>query len=340
VLQFENSTPFSGMIMLFPDADGIDTLYTVIKGAFTLDGRASNRVRIADEQVPITLAPEFHGEPGLSSLKVPSDISLEKPAVDIVIMGHAWAPEKRPVSVMDVGVRVGPVQRIARVFGNRVWRYTGVGFQPSEPEPFQVMPLVWERAFGGKDVSPQGPIHDARNPAGTGFRVTEGGQPVEGVALPNIENPLELITTWNQQPTPMGFAPIDASWEPRRSYAGTYDERWEKERSPYLPADFDPRFLQIGPPELVAPQLRAGEWVDLRGFTPAGVMQYQLPLERPRVTYRMDGDDIDRPAPLDTVIIEPDLGRTTLVWRAALRCDKKALRVSEVEVNLVRPNQQ
>ena len=334
MLQFVNSTPFSGMIMLFPDGNGVDTLYTVIKGAFTVDANASNRVRIADEQVPVALAPEFHGEPGASSVKVPSDISLEKPAIDVVIIGHAWAPDQRPVSVMDVGARVGPLQRMARVFGNRVWRYTGVGFQASEPEPFQVMPLVWERAFGGKDVSQQGAIQDARNPVGTGFRVTEGGQPVEGVALPNIEDPRELITTWNQQPTPMGFAPIDAHWEPRRSFAGTYDERWEKERSPYLPTDFDPRFLQIGPPELIAPQLRDGEWVDLRGFTPEGVLQYQLPLERPRVIYRIDGSDIERPAMLDTIIIEPDLRRTTLVWRAAMRCDKKALRVAEVEATL------
>jgi hypothetical protein len=34
----------------------------------------------------------------------------------------------------------------------------------------------------------------------------------------------------------------------------------------------------------------------------------------------------------DTVIIEPDADRVVAVWRAALPCDKKALKVKEIAV--------
>jgi hypothetical protein len=324
-----------GNLAVFPDVEGIDTVYAALKATFVI-GVTTERtsVTFAETQVPVTLEPEYHGEPGLSSLKRHTDLSLEKPGTDIVVMGHAWAPNGRAVQVMDIGVRVGPVTKVARVFGDRVWTYAGVGFQATAPEPFEVMPIVWERAYGGIDVMKERKTQESRNPVGTGFRVSEGGLPVEGVRLPNIEDPRELISAWNQQPAPMGFAPIDASWEPRRSYAGTYDEQWERQRAPYLPADFDPRFLQIAPPDMIAPRLDGGEWVDLRGLTREGVMQFQLPRMQPRVVYVVDGSSIERPAVLDTVIIEPDAARLQLVWRAALKCDKKVLRVSEVEVSM------
>jgi hypothetical protein len=335
VLQFRNSTPFVGTIALLPDAQGIDTLYMIVKATFTVRrSAAGTSVELAQQQIPVTVAPEYYGEPGLSSIKRPSDISLEKPGTDVVIMGHAWAPNGRAVQVMDVGVRVGSIQKIARVFGDRVWTYSGVGFQSTAPEPFEMMPIVWERAYGGTDLSKQGPIQDGRNPVGTGFRVSEGGLPVEGVRLPNIEDPRNLITSWNQQPAPVGFAPIDAYWEPRRSYAGTYDEQWQKQRAPYLPDDFDPRFLQVAPVDMIAPRVEAGEWVDVRGMTPQGVLQFQLPAARPRIVYEIEGSVVERPALLDTIIIEPDDSQFQLVWRAALKCDKKALKVNQVEASL------
>lgn len=281
----------------------------------------------------MTVAPEYNGEPGKSSLKRASDLSLEKPAIDIVLAGHVWAPNQRPVQVMDVSLTVGPIQKIARVFGDRVWRYTGVGFEPTAPAPFTMMPVLWERSYGGRDRIAQGETQDARNPVGTGFRVPEG-EPVEGVRLPNFESPNEPIASWNQHPRPIGFGAIDAYWEPRRSYAGTYDERWQQSRAPYLPVDFDSRFLQVAPLDMIAATLDGGQWVDLRGFTPSGLLQFQIPTMRPRIVYRVDDAEVEKPAVLDTVILEPDNAQFQLVWRAALRCDKKTLRVSVVEASM------
>ncbi|MGH7504383.1 MAG: DUF2169 family type VI secretion system accessory protein, partial [Longimicrobiales bacterium] len=308
-------------------------LFTVVKATFTIAAQGGRpRVLVADEQLPIVVAPEYHGEPGASSVKRPSDVSLEKPGTDVLLLGSARAPNGEPVRTLDVGIAVGPVRSHVRVYGDRFWQADGVAFTMTVPEPFESMPLVWERAFGGRDRTEAGVVEEPCNPVGTGFRAPDGLEPVEGTRLPNIEDPTTPLSSWKQRPAPAGFAPIDAHWQPRRSFAGTYDERWQQERAPFLPADFDARFLQLAPPPLVAPgHLQGGEWVDMRGVTAAGALQFPLPSVRPRVTYRLDDGRAERPALLDTVILEPDAARLVLVWRAALTCDKKALRVREVE---------
>jgi hypothetical protein len=333
MLQFKNRTPYKGTITLFPDADGIDTLFAIVKGTFQLDAHLT----IADEQVPVAVEPKYHGEPATSSLAMASDLSLMKPSTDVLVLGNARAPRGHAVRTMDVGVSVGPVRQVARIVGDRVWESDGISYRATTPEPFETMPLIWERAFGGRDATDKGPREDSRNPAGAGFRASDGQTPVEGAALPNIENPRDPVSSWKHHPAPVCFAPIAANWEPRRSYAGTYDEQWQKERAPYLPTDFDPRFLQIAPAALVTPSpLQGGEPVELVGFDPDGPMRFALPLPtaRPRILFRLNDKPEEREAMLDTIIIEPTARRVQLVWRAAFACDKKALKVREVEATL------
>jgi hypothetical protein len=154
-----------------------------------------------------------------------------------------------------------------------------------------------------------------------------------------LEDPATPITAWNQTPQPTCFAPICAHWEPRLGYAGTYDEEWQKHRAPYLPKDFDPRFLQQAPPGLIAPgYLTGGEPVELRGVTPSGVLRFRLPQVVLKVSYWLDGSPQERPVHLDTVMMEPEMSRFTLTWRSVFPCDKKALRVSEIEATLVSLN--
>ena len=331
MLQFNNQTPFAGTITVFPDPDGIDTVFGIVKGTFVL----GTEIAIAEEQVPIAIAPKYHGDPASTSLQVTPDISLVKPSTDVLVMGYACAPGGRMVRMMDAGVAVGHMQCVLRVFGDRMWVRQGPGYAATEPEPFEIMPLVWERAFGGRDVTDSGPREESRNPAGTGFRASNGQTPVEGTPLPNLEDPRDPIISWKQQPAPMCFAPIPPNWEPRRSYAGTYDEQWQQARAPYLPDDFDHRFLQVAPPALVTPQpLEGGEIVQMIGMQPDGRMEFALPSLRPRILFHLGLAPDEPPVMLDTVIIEPTARRLQLVWRAALPCDKRTLKVREVEATL------
>src|SRR5439155_19687929 len=234
----------------------------------------------------------------------------------------------RSASQIDVSVSVGPLRKTIRVFGDRVWEKRGVLPSMSNPVPFQTMPLVWERAYGGLDNKGTEQRAEARNPVGKGYHSKDGEKPLDDSPLPNLEDPADLITNWKQSPAPACFAPICGHWEPRLSFAGTYDELWQQQRAPYLPRDFDSRFFQLAPPGLVVPgYLQSGAWIEARGVTPSGTLRVQLPPLRIEMTYVIDGSPQPMPANLDTVLIEPDHNRLVLVWRTSLRCDKKALRV-------------
>lgn len=331
MLQFRNETPFVGRLTLMPDADGIDTFIAVVKATFLL----GTELQLAAEQVPVAAAPEYWGDPATSSLRVSPELLLPKPSTDIVVVGSAHAPNLRPVQELVVGIQVGTLQQVARVSGDRRWRRTTAGFTATPPEPWLSMPLTWERAYGGREETHGGWDEEGRNPVGTGFRASDGKSPVEGTSLPNVEH-IELpMTSWDKRCEPVGFGPVSPGWLPRRLYAGTYDERWQRERAPYLPKDFDARFLQVAPPALIAPQpLVGGEPVVLHGMHSAGTLVFHLPTIPLELTINVDGASHPRPVKLDTVLIEPDEERYSLSWSASMPCDKKALRIREVVASI------
>src|SRR5437660_6034409 len=270
MLQFKNTTPFQGTIYLIPDAEGIDTVFAVVKATLV----PGERLSLAEKQLPVTLADQYHGEPGKTSIKTPSDVSLTKAATDVLRLGTAYPPRGRLATQMDVSLTAGPLQKTVRVFGDRVWEGRGVAPSMSSPAPFETMPLVWERAYGGMDHKGTEPRAEVRNPVGAGYHAKDGEKPVDGLGLPNLEDPSDLVTAVKQHPAPACFAPICGHWAPRLSYAGTYDARWQQQRAPYLPTDFDARFLQVAPPGLVAPgYLQPGEWVQVQGATPSGLLR-------------------------------------------------------------------
>jgi len=167
-----------------------------------------------------------------------------------------------------------------------------------------------------------------RNPVGTGFALSESG--IEGLRLPNIEYPDQLVTTWRDQPAPAALGPVCGHWQPRLGFAGTYDEAWQKDRFPLLPADFDDRHYQCAPADQQAPQfLVGGEPVALVHLTPGGQLQFELP----RVVLGLEtcfSDGVrllhERPR-LNTVILEPDIPRVSLVWHSALPCHPRVYKL-------------
>ncbi len=331
MLQFRNRSGLEGTVIAAADPDGVDTLYTVVKGTFDMATGA-----LSEAQVPLLLKDEFHGDPASSSIRTPSDMSLTKPGTDVLLLGRARAPGGRLAYYVDVSVRIGPLAKYVRVFGDRTWQDVGTGFVPTQPEPFESMPLIWERAYGGIERTESTVSADPRNPVGCGYRADDSTRPVAGTRLPNLEDPNEPISSPKHRPTPACFAPLGGHWEPRRGFAGTYDEAWQANRAPYLPRDFDPRFFHLAPPGLVLEgrYLTGGEPVEIVGVSGDGPMQFFLPRVSPAVTYRVKGAREARPAHLDTVMLMPDARSTVLVWRAALACDKKLLQVEEVTVDL------
>ena len=71
--------------------------------------------------------------------------------------------------------------------------------------------------------------------------------------------------------TPVGFGALHRHWQPRASFAGTYDQAWMDTKMPLLPDDFDPRFHVTAPPDQWSElPLRSDEVVEVKGATPEG----------------------------------------------------------------------
>jgi hypothetical protein len=331
VLQLKNHSPFEPAISLFPNEHGVDTLYVVVKATFDIGQTLS----IAEKQKKPILADEYWGDPAASSIKYASDIHLAKPSTDVVMIGRAWAPNNRQASKLDVRMIVAERQKILRVFGDRVWQNGSF----STPRPFNSMPIVWEYAFGGKyQPDPDQPeiLAEPRNPIGRGFRGKRSRGDMDGMPLPNVEDPQCLVESAGDKASPAGFAFVAPSWLPRVSYAGTYDETWQKKRAPYLPHDFNPRFFNVAHPDFIFDRyLQGGEPVALDNLSQDGPIRFHLPVCQIQADVRIAGQVEIPQLNLETVLIEPQNRRLCMTWRGAVSCDKKALKVEQIDVHLL-----
>lgn len=333
--QIDNRTPFAAERAWVRDRNGAEVWLAVVRCAFDIS--PDGATRISGEQPPPVLAPEYVGDPAQSSLKFDSDLLRTKTATDIILSGHAYAPGGHPVQKLEAGFMVGPVRKVLRVTGDRHWRIGAAGMAMSGPVPFVKMPLVYERAYGGADphAAHGQPAWDMRNPVGCGYALVESH--LEGAPAPNIEYPEFLIGTWDDRPPPAGFGPVCSHWQPRSSYAGTYDDRWLKSRMPLLPDDFDDRFFQCAPADQQAPSfLIGGEPVSLRNLSPFGDLHFQVP----RVIVRFEtefyvGEPVQHEPPrLHTIILEPDFPRISLVWHTALPCHSRVQKLKRTIVRI------
>ncbi len=332
MLQLKNKTPFQASIAVFPNEQGVDTLYVIVKGTFSL----GQTVQLAEKQRAVVLADDYWGEPGTSSVKYASEAHLSKPSTDVVVIGEACAPGQRPVTQLDVSIAVADRKKTIRVFGDRVWEKGLFGMKMSDPAPFETMPLVYERAFGGihlVDPDKNEVVFEPRNPVGRGFAGKRKNTELDGMKLPNLEDPTSLITKPTQTPAPAGCGFVSPAWEPRKSHAGTYDDVWQKTRAPYLPDDFSSPYFNAAHPDLICRRyLRGGEPVDVTNMSPRGPLQFRLPTCQIEAAVRVAGNSASPPCHLETVLIEPGAGVLCLTWRAELPCDKKVLKVEQVEL--------
>lgn len=331
MLQLDNQTPFYAVLSVLPNCAGVDTLYVIVKATLEL----LPKLALAPAQIPVTLADEHYSDPADSSLRQVSELHIGKPGTDVLLVGRAWAPAGQLVAESGVRVVVAERHKTIRVFGDRSWKHDGT---PTAPEPFEAMPLVWERAFGGIQVHGPRILAEERNPVGVGFAGTRHAEELVGHPVPNLEDPATPLERVGQLCTPACLAPSAPHWLPRRAFAGTYDERWQRTRAPYLPVDFDPRFLMCGASELSFDRyLQGNEPVEVRGASPEGTIAFTVPAAHLEVEVRIGGVS-ERPAVnLETILLQPDENRVCLTWRAGLPCDRKVLKIEKVIVTRRRP---
>jgi hypothetical protein len=171
---------------------------------------------------------------------------------EVVVVGEACAPRGQLVSRQQVSLRVDDVRRDLDVFGDRVWMGDGQDARPSEPLPFERMPLTWDRAFGGSvvvevDKGARLPLSHPLNPWGRGFdaggkaddlgrewKVPRGYPIVHGdrhTLLPNVEDSEHPVTTRADDPRPMCWEtlPVESPLRMGDRFPSTADhDDWQR----------------------------------------------------------------------------------------------------------------
>ncbi|HET7772562.1 MAG TPA: DUF2169 domain-containing protein [Burkholderiaceae bacterium] len=242
----------------------------------------------------------------------PLDATLPKPGGEFLVVGSAAAPAGRPVPGLKVDARVGSLHKRLHVFGSRSWS----GNTASSPEPFDLMPLTWENAFGGEGCE--------RNPSG------EGIKPVESPKgrihrLPNIEYPDQPSVQPGAPIEPAGFGPIPQGWPQRSRFQGTYDGAWLKSQFPGVPLDTDWRFFCLGSADQWQPEpFRGDEPIELVHLHPdEPKLSSKLPGMRTWIAVHRKGAEphaVKFLEPrLSTVWLFPNQRRMALIWHALVQ---------------------
>lgn len=317
------------------DPDGRERLVVVVKGTFDLVDE-NRDAPLAAEQTPLVMADEYTGEPGLSAVRYESDFAPFKPRCDVLLNGSAYTSGGRPEEQVRVGIVVGGMQKSFDVFGPRFWARGILGVHPSKPKPSSRMPIGYDTAFGGVDTHPDDSDKIKAcmdNPVGTGYFPYTPAKQLEGRLMPNTSEVGEPVKSVSGKYRPMALGVVGRNFKDRARQAGTYDQQWLDRVFPFLPPDFNPLYFQAAPSDQQIDYPRGGEQVVLVNLTPAGRTVFRLP--GLKVPVEFSGVDYERrqmDALLDTILIEPDLGRLMCTWRASVPLARNIFEITQVVV--------
>lgn len=251
----------------------------------------------------------------------------------------------------------------------------------TEPQPIVELPIRYEYAWGGANKvlasdkaasrvkaenrlppaliaasSPPVVAHTVclQNPLGMGFAepwFLDATDP-QVLSAPQIEAPDAPIVNFGQPGSVQGMGVTGRAWQPRLPLAGTYDEKWIRQRHPYLPFDFNFGYWNAAPvDQQITPYLEGDETIILINLLPPSTpgrirtadgfaYKLSLPGHLPFVLVRFENGAIgELPAKLDTLILDlaPDPAQpdkkpaVSCVWRATV-AGTPAVRVLEARM--------
>lgn len=300
-----NETPYLMAAMVSQGLVPGFTMTTVVKASYQLI--PGEPLTPMQPQVPFR-GDEWQGDDFQGALHHGTDLVTCKAKTDLLLRATCHAPGGTPVTHCEAGFGVGPWGKMVRVSGDRTWRVGLISRRPGEAQPFTVMPLDWEHAYGGADYPD--------NPAGKGFNSD---------LLPNVEDPGHPLTGYRQKVPPAGFLPINRMWKKRMAKMGSADGSYLAKRFPLQPEDFDWTYFNEAPDDQqLDHDLRGDEVLRFINLHPAQPeWSAHLPGKRIRC-FVEDDDEQGQPRirevamHCDTLFANVDEGYVHLLWRGML----------------------
>lgn len=271
-MDFTNSTDFPASSLVGSTGDREQTAMVACKVTYRLAEDGSL------EPVPIEQAWPVLGEPAVfEGVTLLPELEFRKTGIDILVFGGVVAPRGWASRHLSLNIRCGPVAKTVEVFGDRIWLKDVGGFIPSEPAPFEAMPLTNDRAFGGSALFHEAETVHPTNPVGMGYCMSK--EEVEGKALPNLERPEELITDWKQSPKPACmYKGIGLFLDARGPKS--FEELSQSSDKMALPRTIFHQAFNQAVPDLVCPNGQLGPDIALSGFDADGDLLLPLPPEQ------------------------------------------------------------
>ncbi|MGL1933389.1 MAG: DUF2169 domain-containing protein [Fibrobacterales bacterium] len=299
-----------------------------------------------ESPIPFHDSDEYYGDnPITDPIKHESDLVAFKPATDVLFKGKAIAPNGKRAKYFDLAVGIGNFIKQIRVFGNRKVNKTPFGFEFTEPELFDEMPIHSGLAYGGiDDKSDEGVQYTyQKNPAGKGFVVKEKADSLHDLELPNLEDPYNLLTpeklilkdynNWKKAPDPVGLGPVAKNSYPRYLHAGLPMEQHianEAARKEQLANGADPQSLG-DPTPLINPLFYNSAQTGMRLPYLKGdetIRMMYMDAEHPKFECKLPGITMKAwlnvgtglqimDTVIQTVEIHKETNQLTLVWRAS-----------------------
>jgi hypothetical protein len=347
-MELTNATPLAAQVTV-ADVAGEQNRIGVLAAKATFRFDRAGQVEL-DTQAPLPLLKEDQPTP---HGPLPTDSRARRGnKFEVMLLGNAH-PARGATTVTQVALSVGNERRELRVWGDRFW----VGADArrmaiSQPRPFSVMPLVYERSFGGTaavqlDSRSVLDLGHPINPRGKGFdpkAQADGlGKLLKAPAgfpalppgprpLPNLESPRAPITRWEDEPDPVGWAPTPAdsaiaflniikahtTTVARLQREGRYSpENFSKEVEAAGEDDPD-LWLYRAHPDWVIPLPPAAALVRMENLmADAPLVQFALPQLRVIADYVIYGRQGTRDLRPQILVLLPEEQRFYLVYRLA-----------------------
>ncbi len=306
-MDFINDTPFEADMMrtVISTDDENTTLMAVVVLKVTYKIGANGALSIDEEQIPLSYQEE-KTELGI----LPMDFACQKPGIDLMVLGKAYAPLGRPVKKMKVSLKVGDIEKSLMVFGDRKWLKMEDKVLLAGPMLFTEIPLTYENAYGGKTKALDYEIPYAYNPDGKGYALEE--KHIHNLALPNIESPANLIKSWQDQPVPAGFSPVPVStmFTVDRGIEADIEKMEQKVK---------PDVFQSAHPDLVFSRIAPGTGIQIKGMSPDSPLSFNMPHLSAKVGVRLGHKTYKPEGKVDTICIFCEERRFFLIHRTPFK---------------------
>lgn len=298
----------------------------IVKATFVLE---PGHAKLAHPEAwePIRLTDQFVKDNHHGVLFAPTDLVPYKRRVDVILVGHAYAPDKQPVRSLIARMDVAEMSKSLELYCDRGFRASDSRLL--EGPRFTKMALDWSRSAGGPGTT---------NPVGMRFDASPDA--VGLISVPNVQPPKTIVASRADTFSPVGFGPIAPTWPGRTQKLEPFVERFSPTHwtEHPLPEDFDYEFFQTAPPDQQLRHLRSDEPLVLQNLHPTHAhLVTRLPGVSPRaVVNRASGEREDVTFVADTLWIDTDRCICCVVWRGSIGLrhpDEQGL----VTVTLVEP---